>query len=116
VTSNRPSLFTSSNQTITAAGELTIAHGLSTTPANLIAYLFCSSGNSGYDPGDIVYINMHIQGAGTTARGAAVRADATNIIIRFGSDSNTFSVLRKDTGAVANINNSLWRYVIRAFV
>lgn len=108
----RPDRFESAEQTITAAGALTLAHSLGVTPDRFAAYLVNQTAEIGYQPGAPVWIS--IGGAGTN-RGMAVTADAFNIYIRYGSDANTFELLGATSGSTTSITNGRWRLVIKAF-
>lgn len=107
------SAYTSSNQTITAAGSLTLAHGLGATPKAITVLLVCSSGEAGYSAGDEVVINPII-GEGT-AYGVAIWMDNTNVNIRFGSAATTFFVLHKTTGDHTAVTNANWRLKVAVF-
>lgn len=108
--------FTSAEQTITSAGSLVLAHSLSVTPTLIQARLICKTAQAGYSIGDEVIINLAGNDPGATNnRGLSIVPDATNINIRYGSDTFSFSILRKDTGAAATITNTNWRLIIKAW-
>ena len=108
--------FESSQQTITAAGALTIAHGLSAAPKLYMAVLKCTTAEHGYSIGDEVAINpsSHDSTSGTN-RGLSIVPDATNLNIRFGSNSAAINVLNKTTGAIVGITPASWALVLRAW-
>lgn len=107
--------FTSAEQTITAAGPLTLAHSLSAAPVFVQVRLKCTTAEFNYSVGDEIIANSHMQSSGT-GRGVSVVPDATNLNIRYGSFANTFSVLNKTTGAEGNITNASWKMIVRAWV
>jgi len=109
--------FTSTQQTITAAGSLTLAHGLGATPTLLQARLICTdaSGEAGYAQNDEVVVPLGATDSGGNI-GAVVVPDATNLNVRFGSSAASFVALNKTTGAIANLTNSKWTIVFRAWV
>jgi len=109
----RPAMFESSEQTITAAGALTLAHSLGVTPDYFAAYLVNQIASLGYLPGAPVAINIGAS-AGSN-RGMAVTADNLNVYIRYGSAASTFQILNATSGATSNITNTNWRLVIKAF-
>lgn len=112
-----PVVFTSAAQTITAAGLLTIAHGLSATPTMFQASLVNVTAEGGWTTGNETAINISQQdAAGSSARGAQVYADATNVYVRFGSAANTFGLFNKTTGSEFYTTNANWTYKIRAWV
>lgn len=104
--------YTSANQTITAAGTLTLAHGLGAMPTLIQVRLKCTSAEFGYSIGDEVIFNSGDQNAN---RGVAIVPDATNITIRYGSAANTFNVNNKTTGASAAITNASWAMIVKAW-
>lgn len=110
-------VFTSTDQTITAAGSLTIAHGLATTPLFVQCFLVCQTGELGYTAGDIVVVSNHLQNAGGSgvSRGQSIVPDGTNLNIRYANNANTYDMINKTTGAVASITNANWRLRIRAW-
>jgi hypothetical protein len=107
--------YISANQTITAAGSLTLAHGLSTAPKFYQVFLEAQANVLGYASGDIVGIGNHHTQDGTASQGVSVVLDATNLNLKYGQTSNTFSVFRKDTGVSAGITNSDWELIIKAY-
>ena len=98
--------FTSSDQTITAAGSLTIAHGLSGSPDMVQVFLVCVTGEANYTTGDVV-----LWGANTTnaVKGLSVRPDGTNINVRFASTTSTFNLPDRTTGNDSVLTNANWR-------
>lgn len=113
--STPPATFTSTDQTITAGGTLTIAHGLAGVPQHLIAELVCQSSENGYTAGDVVQVNPNLGTLVTAvARGFACVKDATNLNIRYGSDSNTFNLINFSSGALASATNANWKLRLTA--
>lgn len=108
------SAFTTSLQTITSAGSLTIAHGLSAAPNLMIPYLQNTTANNGYAIGDNILIAC--SSAGGTNTSLAIWADATNINVRFGSSANVFEYPNKTTGARNALTNGSWSLFIVAKV
>lgn len=107
--------FTSAQQTITAGGTLSLAHGLAAKPSVVIATLVNVTGELGYTAGDEVMINPGINVNSSNSKGLSLVLDATNIVVRFGSNAtNSIDIVRKDTGAIAAIVNANWRLVIKA--
>jgi len=103
--------FTSTDQTITAAGSLTLAHGLSSTPSLIDVILVNQIGNAGYSPGDLLPINKG-QCEASFGTGVAVIPDATNLNIRFAGGSGgtvLFTVIHKTSGAGESIVNADWK-------
>jgi hypothetical protein len=110
--------YVSANQTITAAGSLTLAHGLSSEPKLIQVYLECQTGELNYTAGQKILVNNHFTNdgsAGATSRGVAVVPDATNLNIRFGSNTQTFNLLNYTTGGGANITNANWELIVKAY-
>ena len=105
--------YTSSDQTITAAGSLTLAHGFGTTPTLIQCRLKCSSAQFNYSENDEVVTEVYDH-AGSN-RGVSVVLNSSNILVRFGSASNTFQVRDKTTGAAGSITNGNWKLIVKAW-
>lgn len=105
--------FESSAQSITAAGTLTLAHGLSSQPKLYFTYIKCTTGEHNYSIGDEVPVPMN--GNSNNNYGVTVVPDATNLTVRFGSDANVLQVLDKTSGASANITLSSWEFYARTW-
>lgn len=104
--------FVSSNQTITASGQLTIAHGLGAAPKNVGFYLVCVNANNGWNAGDKVWIgSVATSGSGY---GVSMAADATNIYVQYGLNAATFVGHVKGTGATVGFTNTDWQAVFTA--
>lgn len=106
-------VFESSDQSITAGGLLTLAHGLGVMPRFLDSYLVCQSAEYGWAAGDVLAAGRHFQTHNTSPRGQSIWADASNVYVRFSSDSNTYSVLDKATGGGGPITNASWKLRVR---
>lgn len=108
--------FVSAQQTITAAGALTIAHGLGVAPAIVLGELVNVTGELGYTAGQTIPINLGSAPETTISEGISVRKDdATNLIIRFGTVANVFAVIHATTGSATAITAANWKLVLRAF-
>lgn len=92
-------IFISPEQTITAGGALTIAHGLGVKPRLIDYYLVCKTATSGFSVGDEVFSSLDFEqaSAGVTTFGFQCMRDATNLAIRFGSAG--IFLLNPSTGA-----------------
>lgn len=109
-------VFVSTDQTITSAVALTLAHGLTYQPLFIGAFLVCQTGELGYTAGDVVAQGLGaMQSSSVSNTGVSVVPDATNLVIRFGSNATTFSIIRKDTGAAAQATNANWKIRFVAF-
>jgi hypothetical protein len=98
--------FTSSDQTITSAGSLTIAHGLGVVPTHVYAALVCQTAEANYSANDVVFYQQDDSAA---SRGYTCVVDSTNLNIRFGSAGSAFSLLNKNTGSSAALTNGNWK-------
>lgn len=108
--------FTSTDQTITAAGLLTLAHGLEVIPSIMRFSLRCTVISAGYAVDDIIEVHPGITTTSTGNAGFAVYTDATNIYIRFGSlATNTIVYPNKTTGASTLLTNTSWVMIVRAW-
>lgn len=110
--------FTSSDQTITAAGTLTISHSLSASPFEVFGELICQTGELGYSSGDVVPLSFGSYDS-STGMGACVTHTSTTIYVQFGSSSNTFRVNQiggGGAGGTQGITNANWKLRIKAWV
>lgn len=106
--------FTSSDQTITAGGQIVLAHGLGVVPEIVQYRLICQSDEFGYIAGQRAHIQPGTHDV-TNGRGISVIIDATNITIRYGSDSKSMTVMRADNGGTNGITNASWKLRVKAF-
>jgi hypothetical protein len=108
------SAYVSSNQTITSAGLLTLAHGLGQAPKIVFLELVCATAEGGFSVNDVTTIGVN----GTTNgqnRASSVYYDATNVYVRYSSTAGVFSAADKGTGATIALTNTSWRLRVRAF-
>jgi len=95
------------DQTITAAGALTVAHSLGKLPVRVDCFLVCQTGELGFTAGDVVPINTNIQGA--TSTGQTLTWDTTNVYIRFGGSAGAYELLHKTTGIRTATTAANWK-------
>ena len=107
--------FKSSEQTITSGGLLTLNHGLSGEPAQVMVSIICKTADQNYSVGDVLIMPLG-QTAATDQDdlGLSVRKTGTQIIIRYGSDSEALNILRANDGLQASIVNTRWRLIVEA--
>jgi hypothetical protein len=102
--------FTSTDQTITSAGSLTIAHGLGVVPIHIHGAIVCQTSELGYSIGDIVQVAVtYYRGTGNVDNGLSIVADATNLNIRFSSNGSNFTLINKSNGNGGAITNTRWK-------
>lgn len=101
--------FTSTDQTITSAGLLTLAHSLGTAPKFVNLELVCQTGEFGYTAGDVVRFGPY------NDSNLACKYDATNVYIRFGANANALGGANYTTGASANFTNGNWKLRVKAW-
>lgn len=104
--------YTSTNQTITSGGSLTLAHSLGAAPALIQIRLKCLTAEHGYSIGDEV---IALAGDANAGRFPSLVPDATNINVRYGSSANAFNIANKTTGASAAITNASWAMIVKAW-
>ena len=108
--------YDSGDIAIVSGGAVSLSHGLSVAPQLVLFYLKCNSNDDGYLAGDETLIGLGTQGIFSNNKGfQTTLIDSTNIDIRFGSNTSTFDILNKSTGAGVEILNSSWRFVVRAY-
>jgi len=109
--------FVSSEQTLTAGGLLTLAHGLSAVPLLIQGHMVCKTTDAGYAADDTVIVTFD-SGSTATANsyGWACYFDSTNVYIRMGSVANFPILANKGTGVQdAGLTLANWKLVVRAF-
>lgn len=108
--------FTSTDQTITAGGTTgNIAHGLGVEPYDVACYLVCQSSEHGYTAGDVILANRGQSTSSVDSAGLSVKVDATNINVRFGSDTNPLKGTDFSTGGGVNFTSANWKLRIKAW-
>ena len=104
-------IYESSNQTITSAGLLTLAHGLGARPRFVQLALYCAVADLGWSIGDVAFVTGYDE-----QRTNAVWADTTNVAVRFDSEASCFALANKGTGAASFATNTSWRLIVRAWL
>jgi hypothetical protein len=107
--------FTSSDQTITSAGSLTIAHGLGSAPFEWSAYLKCNTAEEGYTAGQIIKITQGHHN-GSDDEGLTMQADASNVYVNFAGNSRVFQAVSKSANARVRLTNANWRLIVKAWI
>jgi hypothetical protein len=108
--------YTSTGQTITSSGTITLAHGMIAEPKIISAKLQCTAADSTYAIGDRIAVEMSTGSGGTgPARINGFRVDATNIVVSFSNETNCWIVVTKTGGGANTIDNSKWQLYIEAF-
>lgn len=107
--------YESSEQTITTAGLLTLAHGLGRKPYVTEIWLRCVSADNGYAAGQEVlvapqnYLGLSIHAS------HSLRLDGPNIVIRIGNRAtSSFAYTNGGSGSEGAMNNASWRLIARA--
>ena len=106
--------FTSTDQTITSAGLLTLPHSLGAAPEMIQLYLVCQTGEENWIAGDVILASPNNSTSGDN-RFNAVYSDATNVYVRFDDTASCFVTANKTTGASAVLTNANWRLRVRAW-
>ena len=105
--------FISANQTITAAGALTLAHGLGVVPRLVQVVVECLTGDADYEVGDFLFASYM---TGSNNAGTAITFDATNLYVRYGSNAGAaIGTLNETTGTFAALTDANWRATFRAY-
>lgn len=110
--------FTSTDQTITQAGTLTLAHGMATTPLLIQAFLICQSSDSGFSTGDIVptIIGGSTLASSDLGSGVTMKLDSTNITLRYANFNPPFSgMVNFSDGNTTNFTSANWKLRLRAY-
>lgn len=108
--------FISTQQVIASGALLTLPHGLGVKPDFYGAYGQCISADAGYVSGEETLFSVFTSTDPAAAKGISVRANTTNILVRFGSDGSPIRVIRADNGDESDIDKTKWRLVVKAWV
>lgn len=111
--------YTSSGQTITSAGQLVLAHGLSSAPTLIQCRLKVvnGAGANGYSQNDEFILPCGaVSLSSIDNMGVSVVVDATNITVRYGSNTQALMILDKSNGTTAITTNSSFNLIIQAWV
>jgi hypothetical protein len=106
--------FESSEQTITSAGALTLAHGLGAVPKLIMFEVICKTAEDGYSIGDLLAVSYTCTGGGANIHNTPTW-DATNVYVRFSSITECFRVANKTTGGDTGLTNGNFRLIVRAW-
>jgi hypothetical protein len=106
--------FTSTAQTISQAGLLTIAHGLSATPYHVAVYIKNTTSEGNWSIGDETFLSTGRDSTGNN-NGFAMWPDATNINIRFANTPSPIQHFDKTTGATLTVTNGSWELYVKAW-
>jgi hypothetical protein len=115
-TAGLPTGYRSAAQTITAAGSLSLTHGLGAIPVLVQARIRCTSAELGYAVNDEVIVNNGESAFSTVSAGHSLTVSSTTIGVRFANDPSTYQIVNKTTGAANGIDNAKWQLIIRAWV
>ncbi len=109
--------YDSGDQTISQAGQLTLAHSLSGKPRIVLFALKCTdaAGEANYAQNDEIIWGVDDHGDGTNTRGFSAQIDATNVTIRFVNEANVFTITDATSGNSVNLTNTKWALIVRAY-
>lgn len=107
--------YVSAQQEVTAGGLLDLTHGLGSAPKLVQCSLVITGSVSGYNNGDEVLIGNATSGDAASNRGMSIVVTSTNIKVRFGSSTASFSLVRADNGSFVNPGNSDIKLIVRAW-
>ncbi|ESX98622.1 phage tail fiber protein [Mesorhizobium sp. LNJC405B00] len=107
--------YDSGQQTITAGGLLTLAHGLGAKPPLYAAFIQCTTANAGYAVGDEIMVNPGLNTTDATVQAISIIPDATNLTVRLGNAFGSLKVMNKAGTGFSDITNTSWKLVVRAW-
>jgi hypothetical protein len=111
--------YESPEQVITAAGALTLPHGLGVLPKLLVAEIVCKTAEYGWTVGQRIPVPLggeYISGNNASLN-ATAGIDGTDIQIQYGTGVGGGKVflIHDASGVVQYATNANWRFVVRAF-
>lgn len=109
-------IYESGEQTIMSGGPLTLTHNLGGRPQIISCWLVCKTAEGGYLVGEETPVNPAMNNdVSTVTRGLSIIRTATQLQVRFASDTSALNIIHAITGARFQITNANWRLVIEAF-
>ena len=105
--------FVSAEQSISAAAQIILPHGLGGKPRNVRLLLRCKTAEQGYAVDDETPVDYNTSTAATT-RMMSIVGDSTNLTIRLANNTPSFVIANKTTGSAVNATNANWRLIVEA--
>lgn len=111
-----PKTFVSAETAISAAGTLTLAHGLDGTPTKLWYGLINKSTEYGWNGEELFFQFGTQDNSSAVARGAVAWASSSNVSVQLGKSDPTFNIFQKtgDPGGQATATNAKWMIKVYA--
>lgn len=106
--------YQSTQQTVSTAGTLTLAHSLGASPKLIQISAICQIAERGYSINDEMIVNPSMTDPGSNGHGLAITVDATNVNIRF-SVNTPLTGIDKSSGFWGNFTNANWKLIVRAW-
>lgn len=107
-------MFTSSEQTYTNGGIVTVAHGLGAKPSLVSAVAICKTAQTPYAVGDELVVGTgHEAHSGVGNFGSSIHSDTTNVNLQIGANG---MYGQGSSGGALILNTSDWKIIIRAWV
>jgi hypothetical protein len=110
--------YDSADKAISIAGTWTLAHGMGLKPKIIMLYLHCLTSELGYTAGQEYLIGAGVhESNGNANQGSSIVSDATNIVVRFGSQTGgVYGIINGGTGSdTVSITNANWALIVRAY-
>lgn len=104
--------FESAQQTMTAGGLITVAHGIGRVPQFLQLNLICTTADAYSALGDIIPISLGTTEASSQSAGVTIRIDATNVYVRVGTGG---MIILNNSGTTVNITLTNYRMIVKAW-
>lgn len=105
--------YVSSEQAITLAGQLNLAHGFGSVPKMTEMELVCVTADAGCSAGAIIPLTGFFYTTNAiNYSGAQVTKNATNLLVRFGASN---IAVMNSSGVMHIITPASWRLVVRAW-
>lgn len=108
------SSFTSTQLVLTSGATIEVDHGFGTKPSLSSLVLININPELGYSLSEEVSVNPSVSNP-STAQGFGLAVGNDHYHLRYGTNASIIPLIRRDNGTVANITNSSWRAIIRAW-
>lgn len=107
-----PLNFTSSDQTITFGGTVSVSHGFGTVPSMIVLLLICQTGEYGYTAGQIVFSNP-AGDISSASSGISVIISNSSITLRYGNTA--VGLTNASDGNSVTMTAANWKARIKAW-
>lgn len=105
-------IYSSGYQAIVSGAPLIWAHGLGVRPNIVQCWLKCVTDENGFIAGQITPLVGASLG---NNQGVSLIVDEINLIVRYGSKPQVFTIVNASNGNTADLTNSHWNFMAEVY-